>query len=100
MVLKNEPASMSKNEQMYMFCGLPTGVVIEPRLAAIVSMTTRRMMYPSSIFSLSIISSVKGTNISRATSLVKNMEETKTIATRRKESLLTLPLPLSSRSPT
>ena len=82
---------------MKRFCGLPTGVVIEPRLAATVSSTTVVTRVLSSVFSAESIMIVKGTNISSATSLVKSIEEKKTIAMRRMDSLPVFPAYLDRR---
>ena len=85
-------------EYRYRFCGLPIGVAILPRLAAIVSKTT-------SFSTLSIlppiwnIIKVKGTNVISATSFVITMllkKQSRTIMT---ESFFTLPAPFNRKWP-
>ena len=87
MSCRNSPTLMPEAVKRYRFCGLPTGVNILPRFAAMVMSVATRHMRPS-MPARRKTTKASGTNVMSATSLVtamlaKNASPTSTPATAR-----------------
>ena len=92
MALRKVPMEKPYQLYRYRFCGLPMGVSILPRLAAAVSSTSSRMVIRSASCRgiPSNSSNVKGTRVTRVTSLVNSMLRKKHSSTNSKPTMRTL----------
>ena len=97
-VLINSAKDMPYAENRYRFCGLPMGVSMLPRFAAIVCRTMMRTI-DSSRPAIDSIMTEKGTKVISATSFVIAMLAKKQRNTRQKESCLVVFIFLRSACP-